>query len=335
MHVGGEGRQPRIPGLQHVHRVHDGRALRRHRVRAPEPDDEHALHLPRVELAVQPSVGGLQDGAAVVELPHPLRQRQRLPAGLLVRGRPAAGHLQQRDAEAVHVGGRARPARVHQVRVHQRRAEPQHDPVPLRPRQDAAPAVEVLVEAALRDELVDEQEALAAVAPADELDQVAVPQLADDPDLRLELPAALRGGLRRQHLDGDVAVLAREAPAVDGAEAAAPELVLLGEVPRRRRHRAVGVPPRSHPFLEVRCFPGALLVGAVGVVVDCAGVPLVRSLPALLPPQQEHHCRTACEQDRERCNRGDDWDHPPPQPSCGSCCCVRWHIGADRSNSQQ
>jgi hypothetical protein len=53
----------------------------------------------------------------------------------------------------------------------------------------------MLVEAAVRHHLVDEEQFAAVVAPADELHQVAVPQPADDPHLRGVLFPPLLGAL--------------------------------------------------------------------------------------------------------------------------------------------
>ena len=80
------------------------------------------------------------------------------------------------------------------VQVPERRSQAEDDLVPLRPCQEAlaVDAVEMPVEAALRHQLVDEQEAMAAVAPAEELHEVPMLEPADDPHLRLELLPPLR-----------------------------------------------------------------------------------------------------------------------------------------------
>ena len=82
------------------------------------------------------------------------------------------------------------------VQVEQGRSQAEHDLMPQRPWQQGGAggaAVEVRVEAAIGHQLVDEEELAAAVAPADELHQVSVPQPADDAHLRgVLLPPLLR-----------------------------------------------------------------------------------------------------------------------------------------------
>jgi hypothetical protein len=80
--------------------------------------------------------------------------------------------------------------------------------VPLGPSQELIMlgAMEMLVEVASGHELVNEQEgAAAAIAPAQQPHNVSMSQPGYDVDLGLELLPPLRGRIRREHLDGDVA----------------------------------------------------------------------------------------------------------------------------------
>ena len=56
----------------------------------------------------------------------------------------------------------------------------------------AVAAVKMSVEAAFGHKLVDKQEAVAAVTPTQELHEVAMLELTDDPNLRLKLLPPLR-----------------------------------------------------------------------------------------------------------------------------------------------
>ena len=108
----------------------------------------------------------------------------------------------------------------------------------------------MFVEAAVGHQLVHEEELAAAMAPADELHEVAVPQPADDPHLRGVLLPPLLGALGHP-LDGDVKVhLPQESP-VHRPEPAFPELLPVREVVRGNGELAVAEPLWPGPFLEL------------------------------------------------------------------------------------
>ena len=121
------------------------------------------------------------------------------------------------------------------------------------------------VKAALRHELVDDEEPFAAVTPTDQLHEIAVPEPADDLHLGLELLPPLHRRLR-ELLYGHTAVLAvdLEAALVDVAEAASPQLHLLREIARRRREFAVTIPLWADAFLKLS------LAAAVVFIVELA-----------------------------------------------------------------
>ena len=176
------------------------------------------------------------------------------------------------------------------VEVEQRRREAQRDVVPRRPGEGrrraagllaaAAAAVEVAVDAAVGHELVHQQEVAAVlVAPADEADEVAVAQLADDAHLRRVLLAPLRRALGHPLDRHRQTELLQEAP-VHGAEAALPELPLVGEILGRRRKVAVPEPPR--PALHEELLVGELVVPHLVVDVaigELSGFPPLRHEP--------------------------------------------------------
>ena len=138
------------------------------------------------------------------------------------------------------------------VQVEEGRPQAQHDLVPERPwqKRSVAGAVEVLVEAAVGHHLVDEEQLAAAVAPADELHQVAVPEPADDLHLRgVLLPPLLRA--LGHPLDGDVKVHLLQESSVHRSESSFPELPVIGKVAGGNSELAAAEPLRSGPFLEL------------------------------------------------------------------------------------
>lgn len=84
--------QRHVVGLQNVHGLCDGWPLAPVRVRAPEADDQHALHLPKlavllvIVVAPQPRVDCVKDTAPAVQVPHPFQQNNKKPSGVSVTG---------------------------------------------------------------------------------------------------------------------------------------------------------------------------------------------------------------------------------------------------------
>ena len=97
----------------------------------------------------------------------------------------------------------------------------------------------MLVKAALSHKLINKEEPLLAVAlaPADKVDNVSVPQLGHDFHLCLELPQPLlrlllRRLFFRQHLDGHMKILVMQVAFVHRAKPSLTELVLVCEIAR-------------------------------------------------------------------------------------------------------
>jgi hypothetical protein len=163
-------------------------------------------------------VGPAGDHSLGVHVPHRPREHGRVrgPAVVEQPGEPEVAELGVEGRVQHHVAGLDVP--VHHallpllVQVEQRGGQVEHDLAPARPRQQRA-AVEVRVETAVGHELVDEQQLAAAVAPADDLHQVAVPEPADDAHLRGVLLPPLPRSLAHP-LDGRVEARLLEEPPV-------------------------------------------------------------------------------------------------------------------------
>jgi len=110
----------------------------------------------------------------------------------------------------------------------------------------------MVIEAAVRHELVHEQELVGLVAPPNKLHKVAMPESAYDLHFGLELLPPLHGRLR-ELLYGHTAVLAvdLEAALVDVAEAAFPQFHLFREIARRGLEFAIMVPLWADAFLKL------------------------------------------------------------------------------------
>ncbi|WVZ64634.1 hypothetical protein U9M48_014128 [Paspalum notatum var. saurae] len=143
------------------------------------------------------------------------------------------------------------------VEVEDGRTQAHRNIVPLCPGHDDLRMIEILVEAATSHKIVDNEETLLAIiiAPANELDNVAMPELAHDLDLGRELPPPLlrRSRRRGERLHRDMAVLVVQVPAVHRAEPASPDPLALGEVACGGGDRAVAEASRPHS----RCAPPA------------------------------------------------------------------------------
>ncbi|WVZ61749.1 hypothetical protein U9M48_011573 [Paspalum notatum var. saurae] len=111
-------RQLAVLRLQGLQGLRDRWPLRLVALRAPEPHDEGALHLPLAVgagVSPQPRVRRVQDGSLPAQALHPPQQREgRVQPG---HWRPAGDDLEQDDAEAVDVGLGAPAVRVHKLRV--------------------------------------------------------------------------------------------------------------------------------------------------------------------------------------------------------------------------
>lgn len=107
--------------------------------------------------------------------------------------------------------------------------------------------MKMLVKAAFSHQLVNEQQPLVAVTPADELDDVPVPQLCQDSQFCLKLlpPLPLPGGICRQHLDGHMAVRTPQEAPVHWAKPSLPKLVGVAEIVGGSRQLTVLEWPRS------------------------------------------------------------------------------------------
>ena len=87
-------------------------------MRAPETDEQHALHLFGVKLPVQAGVGRVKNQSALVQLRNPLRQ---VDDGVIRKnhhGPPATGDLKEEDAEAIDVRFLIESAGDGALRVH-------------------------------------------------------------------------------------------------------------------------------------------------------------------------------------------------------------------------
>ena len=135
--------------------------------------------------------------------------------------------------------------------------------IPRRPCQRRLRAVEVAIEAAVADQLVDQQQPPPAVAPADELHQVPVAQPADDGDLGPVLLPPFHGRAPREHLDSDVTARLLQVATVHRPRPALTQLPLRREVLRGRRELGVGDGAGPRAGLEVTIVDGVEGVVAV------------------------------------------------------------------------
>lgn len=161
---------------------------------------------------------------------------------------------------------------------------------------------EDLVEALVGDVLVDEELVVGAVgAVADEVDDVAVLDAGEEGGLVAELAGALAGP-GAEALDGDLPAVG-EAAAVDGAEPALPELLPLGEPPRRGAQGLVPeralLPRRDRLQVRLLLLPPPPLrapaaAGGRRAERPCDALQELAGLHALLPPCLPRRGSTCC-----------------------------------------
>lgn len=162
---------------------------------------------------------------------------------------------------------------------------------------------EDLVEALVGDVLVDEELVVGAVgAVADEVDDVAVLDAGEEGGLVAELAGALAGP-GAEALDGDLPAVG-EAAAVDGAEPALPELLPLGEPPRRGAQGLVPeralLPRRDRLQVRLLLLPPPPLRaptaagGRRRAERPCDALQELAGLHALLPPCLPRRGSTCC-----------------------------------------